>query len=46
MDPDVPLVVSEINADALESHSGIIANPNCSSAVALMALIRSIGDLD
>ena len=38
MDPDVPLVVPEINADALESHSGIIANPNCSSAVALMAL--------
>ena len=38
MDPDVPLVVPEINGDALENHHGIIANPNCSSAVALMAL--------
>ena len=38
MDPGVPLVVPEINADALEKHQGIIANPNCSSAVALMAL--------
>lgn len=38
MDPEVPLVVPEINGDALEKHQGIIANPNCSSAVALMAL--------
>lgn len=38
MDPDVPLVVPEINPDSLENHQGIIANPNCSSAVALMAL--------
>ncbi len=38
MDPDVPLVVPEINAHALESHSGIIANPNCTTAVALMGL--------
>ena len=29
---------SEINGDALDNHQGIIANPNCSSAVALMAL--------
>ena len=38
MDPNVPLVVPEINADALRSHQGIIASPNCSTAVALMAL--------
>ena len=38
MDPLVPLVVPEINPDALESHQGIIANPNCSTAVALMGL--------
>jgi aspartate-semialdehyde dehydrogenase len=38
MDPDVPLVVPEINPEALRNHKGIIANPNCSTAVALMAL--------
>jgi aspartate-semialdehyde dehydrogenase len=38
MDPKVPLVVPEINADALRTHQGIIASPNCSTAVALMAL--------
>ena len=38
MEKDVPLVIPEINGDALESHKGIIANPNCSTAVALMAL--------
>jgi aspartate-semialdehyde dehydrogenase len=38
MDPEVPLVVPEINAGALKSHKNIIANPNCSTAVALMAL--------
>ncbi|MEX0324443.1 MAG: aspartate-semialdehyde dehydrogenase [Puniceicoccaceae bacterium] len=38
MDPDVPLVVPEINADAVQSHKGIIANPNCSTAITLMGL--------
>ena len=38
MDPDVPLVVPEINAEALRSHQGIIASPNCSTSIALMAL--------
>ncbi|MDX2110700.1 MAG: aspartate-semialdehyde dehydrogenase [Verrucomicrobiota bacterium] len=38
MDADVPLVVPEINAHALEQHKGIIANPNCSTAIALMGL--------
>jgi aspartate-semialdehyde dehydrogenase len=38
MDEDVPLVVPEINgADAL-SHTGIIANPNCTAVIAAMAL--------
>lgn len=38
MDPDVPLVVPEINgADALK-HKGIIANPNCSTIIACMAV--------
>ncbi len=38
MDPNVPLVVPEINAHALKEHKGIIANPNCSTAIALMGL--------
>lgn len=38
MDPSVPLVVPEINAHELARHKGIVANPNCSTAVALMAL--------
>ena len=38
MDEDVPLIVPEINPDAAEAHKGIIANPNCSTIVALMAL--------
>ena len=38
LDPDVPLVVPEINgADAFEHH-GIIANPNCCTIIALMAV--------
>lgn len=38
MDPEVPLVVPEINADAIKSHKGIIANPNCTTAIAAVAL--------
>jgi len=38
MNPDVPLVIPEINGKALENHKGIIANPNCSAAVMLMAI--------
>jgi aspartate-semialdehyde dehydrogenase len=35
---DVPLVVPEINSHALGNHKNIIANPNCSTIIALMAL--------
>jgi aspartate-semialdehyde dehydrogenase len=38
MDDPVPLVVPEINAADVKGHQGIIANPNCTTAVALMAL--------
>jgi len=34
MDPDVPLVVPEINPLKIQQHSGIIANPNCSTIIA------------
>ena len=33
MDPDVPLVVPEINPEDLAAHRGIIANPNCSTII-------------
>ncbi len=37
LDKDVPLVVPEINADDIRKNSGIIANPNCSTIIALVA---------
>ena len=38
MDPEVPLVVPEVNPQALQAHKGIIANPNCSTIIMAMAL--------
>jgi aspartate-semialdehyde dehydrogenase len=38
MEPNVPLVIPEINPEKLRNHGGIIANPNCSTAVMLMGL--------
>ncbi len=38
MQADVPLVVPEVNADALRSHQGIVANPNCSTIILVLAL--------
>ena len=38
MDDAVPLVVPEINAGDVKNHRGIIANPNCTTAITLMAL--------
>jgi len=38
MDPRVPLVVPEINPEALRDHQGFISNPNCSTIIALMAV--------
>ena len=38
MDKDVPLVVPEINGNDVKRHKGIIANPNCTTAITLMAL--------
>ena len=46
LDPEVPLVVPEVNAAALEHHNGIIANPNCSTiqlVVSLAPLAREFG---
>ena len=38
MDETVPLVVPEINPEEVQNHSGIIANPNCTTIVTLMGL--------
>jgi aspartate-semialdehyde dehydrogenase len=46
MHEDVPLVVTEVNPEAIASHSGIIANPNCSTmqmVVALAPIHRAVG---
>lgn len=41
MDPAVPLVVSQVNPDALDGHRGIIANPNCST-MQLAPLLKAL----
>ena len=38
MDPNVPLVVPEVNPEDIAWHNGIIANPNCSTIIMMMAL--------
>lgn len=43
MHPEVPLVVPEVNPDALNKHYGIIANPNCST-IQLVVPLKSIND--
>ncbi|HBN84893.1 MAG TPA: aspartate-semialdehyde dehydrogenase [Clostridiales bacterium] len=44
MDPEVPLVVPEVNPNDVEKHKGIIANPNCSTIQAVVAL-KPVHDL-
>jgi aspartate-semialdehyde dehydrogenase len=46
LDPEVPLVVPEVNADALEGHKGLVANANCSTiqlVVTVAPLWREFG---
>ncbi len=38
MEPDVPLVVTEVNPEDAKKHKGIIANPNCSTMIMLVAV--------
>ena len=38
MDPDVPLVIPEINGEDARAHRGLIANPNCTATIALLAI--------
>tara|TARA_B100000408_G_scaffold133932_1_gene121504 strand:+ start:85 stop:1104 length:1020 start_codon:yes stop_codon:yes gene_type:complete len=43
MAPEHPLVILEVNADALENHRGIIANPNCST-IQMLVVLKPIHD--
>lgn len=43
MDPEVPLVVPEVNAHDIRKHKGIIANPNCST-IQLVVVLKPIHD--
>jgi aspartate-semialdehyde dehydrogenase len=46
MHEDVPLVVAEVNPDAIDGHKGIVANPNCSTmqmVVALKPILDAVG---
>ncbi len=43
MDPEVPLVVPEVNADNIAEHKGIIANPNCST-IQLVVVLKPLHD--
>ena len=43
MDPDVPLVVPEVNPDAVKKHRGIIANPNCST-IQMVVVLKPLHD--
>ena len=44
MDPEVPLIVPEVNPEAIKDHKGIIANPNCSTIIMMMA-VKPLRDL-
>lgn len=44
LDPDVPLVIPEVNGEDAYKHKGIISNPNCVTIIALMAL-KPLADL-
>jgi aspartate-semialdehyde dehydrogenase len=43
MDPDVPLVVPEVNPDDVDQHKGIIANPNCST-IQMVVVLKPLHD--
>ena len=43
MDPEIPLVVPEVNPDQIANHNGIIANPNCST-IQLVVVLKPLHD--
>ena len=46
MDPNVPLVVPEVNGEALKDHHGIISCPNCTTIMMCSALTRLNDEFD
>lgn len=48
LDPDVPLVVPEINAEDIKKHKGVIANPNCTTVISCTAvnILNSISPIE
>ncbi|MGM0577569.1 MAG: aspartate-semialdehyde dehydrogenase [Myxococcota bacterium] len=48
MDADIPLVVPEVNGDALKDHGGVIANPNCVTAILTVGIapLRKLGTIE
>ncbi len=44
MEPDIPLIVPEVNSSLLKNHNGIIANPNCST-IQLVVVLKVLHDL-
>lgn len=48
LDPDVPLVVPEINAEDIRKHKGVIANPNCTTVISCTAvnILNSISPIE
>ncbi|MFQ6672222.1 MAG: aspartate-semialdehyde dehydrogenase, partial [Candidatus Tectimicrobiota bacterium] len=43
MEPDVPLVVPEVNPETIPTHTGLIANPNCST-IQMVVVLKPIHD--
>lgn len=43
MEPQVPLIVPEVNADSVKNHHGIIANPNCST-IQMVVVLKPLHD--
>ena len=48
LDPDVPLVVPEINAEDIKKHKGVIANPNCTTVISCTAvnILNSVSPIE
>ena len=48
LDPDVPLIVPEINAEDIKKHKGVIANPNCTTVISCTAvnILNSVSPIE
>ena len=48
LDPDVPLIIPEVNGEDIANHNGIIANPNCATIIGLVAVnpLHKLGNIN